>query len=148
MSDNLNSRQRVASGVRLTQVKEFLHQEMVGDELLFTAEHAQRASEQLGMRDTEVWTTIATLDRKGVLKKRQNRQGRGFFVSFDVDRNERHNTVTINQGSDQGKQISVSELLVKIDSDIDRLKAQIQKLKVDIGCRVDLRNQIKTLIGR
>ena len=140
---------RAAPGERMKGVLVFLKREKVTDELLFTAEHAQQAAKELGMKDTEVWTTMRRLEKKGEFTLKKNKPGRGIIVTFNSSgvhpasarrlKGRKGGQLRVKQ-SNRSK-LTVNGLLKTLDSEIQALEAQLQRKRV-------LRKEIASLAGR
>lgn len=100
---------------RMTDLLLFLKKEIVGNELLFTADHARRVVEELGFHGVnDAWNTLRRLEKNGQVVLKKKKAGKGILVSLNANepqvptaekpvspkqtrRGKRSNTLTVPQ---------------------------------------------------
>lgn len=135
---------RVAAGSRIADLLSFLKKEIVGNELLFTADHARRVVEELGFHDTmSVWNTLSRLEKGGQLIRKKKKRGKGISVSLNTS--EPQAPTRRGKGSNT---LTVPQLLSQLETEIASLENTIATREKQLTEKKTLYKQISTLARR
>lgn len=137
---------------RMADLLSFLKKEIVGNELLFTADTARRVVEELGFRRaSDAWNVLRRLEKKSQVTLKKKRFGKGIVVSFNAgeepqapksERPARH------RRSKGPNTLTVPQLLHQLETEIASLENTIAVRKEQLAEKKALFKQISTLARR
>lgn len=134
---------RAAAGSRMAALLSFLKKEMIGNELLFTADHARRVVEELGFHNPmSAWNTLRNMEKSGQIIRKKKKRGKGIFVSLNAGEPQ----APTKKG--KGSTLTVPQLLAQLESEIASLENTIAMKKEQLAQKQALYKQISTLARR
>lgn len=152
-------------GTRAERLYDWLKKEMVGTELVFTGEHTNRLKTELELsKASHGWDLLRSLEDKGLITRTTKPGEKGIIVKFTkldpaaetpappksgLKSAAGHRTRAKGTKAKAAKpELTVSELIKKLDGEIARFEAQKKGLDAKIKSKTALREELAQTLRR
>jgi len=129
-TDNVDGRSgravKATAGERIEQVLDFIRQECVDKELIFTTEHAAQLKQRTGMTTAHAYATLKSLEKKGIITREKLAIGKGILITFADKANPAR---AKNSKSNASGGNSIKEIRATAMAEIAKLEQQVREKK-------------------
>lgn len=119
-TDEKAVRAQVSSGQRIREVFDFLKNERVNNEFIFTAEHAQQLRQKTGITTAHAYAVLGRLEAKGFITREKLEAGKGVLITF-VNRKSPARSRN-GQDSNAANSHSIKGLRARVRAEIEQLQ--------------------------
>lgn len=147
-------------GSKIEKLAQYLKQEIVGTELMFTSEHARHLVTELSVGKPEsVWNMLRSLERRRVIVRKRRSGEKGIIVSFrdstepvDEDKQSKAPRRGKREEPPNGEKASSSPTIIdalgRVMKEVGDLRTERKKINAKIREKQAFFNQLKSMLPR